>query len=203
MAQLSRASAAPLSLPENYEGLSPTGRICALAHPENRVHDVRAFLRDTSPIYVLPHRHASLRPAASGVEWCAFFCDLLSILQSPSQADIVRQWGSIFRSGGTFSRYLAHRRKAFQLLYITIGWYALAIRAIASGVENAQDMSTRFGNYIFIILARHLRGKNPAIQNLGVCATYRLYSSSGCSLKDYLSGGPSLLTIYIPAPYES
>ena len=66
------------------------------------------------------------------------------------------RWGACFNPGKNFSLYLSHLGKACQLLNIPPAWYNNAVRGVARGLENAQDLILKFENYIFKTLFRKL-----------------------------------------------
>ena len=117
-----KTTQAALSTPSNFSSLGPIARIKALGQPGNDTAGVRPFLHATSDLNIIRQCPESLRSVASGIERYAAFCDILSIRYFPPRTEIVRQWGSVFNTGGTSSLYVSHLKKAFLLLDIPIDW---------------------------------------------------------------------------------
>ena len=66
----------------------------------------------------------------------------------PPTSSLILRWSTIFKPGRTFGGYIAHLAKACQLLNIPPTWYNSAVRGVIHGLENAQDVSFKFENYI-------------------------------------------------------
>ena len=64
----------------------------------------------------------------------------------------------MFKPGRTFSLYVSHLVKAAILMHDGTDWMCPAIRSVARGLANAQNLSFRFQNYMFALdLLRLLR----------------------------------------------
>ena len=74
----------------------------------------------------------------------------------PPTSTLILRWSTFFNPGRTFGGYVAHLSKACQLLNINLSWYNSAVRGVIHGLENAQDVSFKFENYIYKRLFRKI-----------------------------------------------
>ena len=151
-----KAARTDLELPLNWDKLGPAARIRALSNLKPERATLNRFLNTGAQLNTLRQVQDSLRSVAAGIQCWASFCDLENCPYFPPTALKVLKRSAIFKHGPTFSLYLAHLGKACQLLNIPPTWYTAAVKGAAKGLENAQDFSLKFENYIFKKLFRKL-----------------------------------------------
>ena len=91
----------------------------------------------------------SFRPDASGMQSFENFCEFTGRMPFPVQTDTVLLRGNMFKPGRTQAMYTAHLMKAAILAKQPTDWMRPCIKSVASGLANAQDLSFRFGNFLF------------------------------------------------------
>ena len=145
-----------LTLNEDYDKAGPAARIRLLQSLKADPTDITSFLNTGAQVNTLRQVQGSLRSVASGVQCWASFCDLVGAPYFPPTSSLILRWSTLFKPGRTFGGYVAHLAKACQLLDIPPLWYNSAVRGVISGLENAQDVSFKFENYIFKRLFRKI-----------------------------------------------
>ena len=151
-----RAAKADLDVPANFDLAGPAAKIRLLERSETGQASLLRFLNTGAQLNTLRQVQDSLRSVAAGVQCWASFCDLINTPYFPPLAENVLRWSTFFKPGGSFANYLAHLSKACQLLQIPPTWLTCAVRGVAKGLENAQDLSLKFENYMFKPLFRSL-----------------------------------------------
>ena len=142
------AAKAELGLGEKFDLAGPAARIRMLERAKFSPETLNSFLNTGSQVNTLRQVQGSLRSVASGIQCWASFCDLLDAPYFPPTAALVVRWSTVFKPGRSFGGYVAHLSKACQLLNIPLTWYNAAVRGVIHGLENAQDISFKFDNYI-------------------------------------------------------
>ena len=75
--------------------------------------------------------------------------------------DTILIWSALFRTGRTFPQYIAHVMKAAILMRRPTDWLTPDVRPVARGLRNAQDLSSKFRNYLMADdLLRLLQSEN-------------------------------------------
>ena len=142
------AAKAELGLGEKFDLAGPAARIRMLERAKFSPETLNSFLNTGAQVNTLRQVQGSLRSVASGVQCWASFCDLVDAPYFPPTAALVLRWSTVFNPGRSFGGYVAHLAKACQLLNIPPTWYNSAVRGVIHGLENAQDVSFKFENYI-------------------------------------------------------
>ena len=91
---------------------------------------------------------SSLPSAHAGVASYDRFCKLADRPSFPPTEDTVKLRSTTFNPGKTFCQYLAHLQKASALLDHTTEWLTPTVRQLEKGRKNAQDLSSKFANFI-------------------------------------------------------
>ena len=142
-----KAARLELGLNEDFDRAGPADRIRFLEWARSSPDAINAFLNTGAQINTLRQVQGSLRCVAAGVQCWASYCDLVGDPYFPPTSSRVLRWGALFKPGRTFGGYVAHLVKECQLLNITPTWYNSAVRGFIHGLENAQDVSSKFENY--------------------------------------------------------
>ena len=143
-----KAARIDLGLGAEYEAAGPAARIRILELARAPIESLTSFLNTGAQVNTLRQVQGSLRSVASGVQRWASFCDLVGAPYFPPTSTLILRWSTIFKPGRTFGGYVAHLAKACQLLNIPPTWYNSSVRGVIHGLENAQDVSFKFENYI-------------------------------------------------------
>ena len=147
-AQNHRAARSELELDSAYDNAGPAARIRLLRASRASPDVLTSFLNTGAQINTLRQVQGSLRCVSAGVQCWASFCDLVGAPYFPPTSSLILRWSTIFKPGRTFGGYVAHLAKACQLLNIAPSWYNSSVRGVIHGLENAQDVSFKFENYI-------------------------------------------------------
>ena len=136
------------NLPEDYEKMTPWAKVKLLANANIGRSQLTRFLTLGAEMNAMQSAKGSLRSVTSGVASYWRFCQLLGRPSFPPTEDTAQLWSATFNPGKTFNQYIAHLQKASTLLKDPIDWLAPAIRCVSKGLENAQDPSFKFPNFI-------------------------------------------------------
>ena len=137
------------NLPSNFELLPQAGRLAALQAADMPDFEVirfcnRDFYRNTIRAIA-----GSMRSAASGMQSYLNFCQFAGRMTFAIQVDTVLLRSAMFKPGRTFAQYISHIMKAAILMRESTDWMWPAIRSVARGLANAQNLSFKFQNYVF------------------------------------------------------
>ena len=143
-----QSARASLDLPDNYDRLGPAAKIRCLAESTAPQSVVVRFLNTGAQVNILHQVQDSLKSVASGIQCYASFCDLIQTAYFPPATENILRWSTLFSPGRSFGQYLSHVSKACQLLNLPLTWITPAVRGVAKGLANAQDISFRFDNFI-------------------------------------------------------
>ena len=138
-----------IGLPRDFEDLSPANRTSALATALREGHCCKMFVGCASRLNILRTAQGPLGSVTSGIRSYVRFTAVLGRTPFPPSEDTIRVWSCIFKPGRTYQNYLPHVKKACFLLDLNTSWDTPAARAIARGLENSQDRSFAFPNFIF------------------------------------------------------
>ena len=162
------AARSDLSLDISYDKAGPAARIRLLAASKpSSSESLNTFLNTGAQVNTLRQVQGSLRCVAAGIQCWASFCDLEGAAYFPPTASLMLRWSTLFKPGRTFGGYVAHVAKACQLLNIPPTWHNAAVRGVIHGLENAQDVSFKFENYIFKRLFRKILAHETLISEFG------------------------------------
>ena len=163
ISQARRALAIRVGAPANYDQLTPGNKTKWLVNspaPSLLLDEFTAKGRERE-LNVLRATQGSLRSVASGIRSYANFCTARDRPWFPPTETTAKEWGTTFNPGRTFQMYLRRLRKSCFLLGQPILWMTPAVKTIASGLENAQDKSFQFHNFIqspdLITILRHIK----------------------------------------------
>ena len=147
-ARAQQAANAAIDLPDDFDSMGPAAKIRCLAGSTADNADIYRFLNTGAQVNILHQVQDSLKSVASGIQCYASFCDLLQVPYFPPATETILRWSSLFSPGRSFGQYLSHVSKACQLMNLPLNWITPAIRGVAKGLANAQDISFRFDNFI-------------------------------------------------------
>ena len=145
-----------MGLDSTFDNAGPAARI-RLLHPlKVDPGDLNCFLNAGAQVNTPRQAQGPLRSVAAGIQCWASYCDLIGAPYFRPTSALVLRRSTIFKPGRTFGGYVAHLAKACQLLDIPPLWYNSAVKGVILGLENAQDVSSKFENYIFKRLFRKI-----------------------------------------------
>ena len=137
-----------LDLPPEFPHLGPAAKIRRLMESTSDRTRILRYLNAGAQVNTLRQVQDSLKSVASGIQRYASFCDLIQVDYFPPAPETILRWSTLFAPGRTFGHYLAHVSKACQLMNVSTSWITPAIRGVANGLANAQDVSFRFDNFV-------------------------------------------------------
>ena len=145
-----------MGIDSTFDNAGPAARI-RLLHPlKVDPGDLNCFLNAGAQVNTPRQAQGPLRSVAAGIQCWASYCDLIGAPYFRPTSALVLRRSTIFKPGRTFGGYVAHLAKACQLLDIPPLWYNSAVKGVILGLENAQDVSFKFENYIFKRLFRKI-----------------------------------------------
>ena len=201
-----RSARGDLDLPADFDRAGPAAKIRLIERIGAEHSSLIRFLNTGAQLNTLRQVQDSLRSVSVGIQCWASFCDLINCPYFPPRAENVLRRSTFFKPVGTFGNYLAHLPKACQLLQIPPTWMSCAVRGVAKGLENAQDLSLKFGNYMFKPLSRSLMNHEPLRTECGrlfyLSYVFILRLPSEALPARRAAAGASLLTRH-PLPRQS
>ena len=125
--------------PWNYDKLTPEWKTRSIAELGPSAQGLTQFLDSHARIYVIRGVRSPIRSVASGITRCVKFFPEVQTSPFPVAPITIRRRGATFNYGKTFGLYLNHVKKESLLMGKSTTWHVPAIRAVAKGLENAQE----------------------------------------------------------------
>ena len=91
----------------------------------------------------------ALRPAAPGMQSFKNFREFTGRTPFPVRTDTSLLWSNMFKPGRTLAMYAVRLTKAAILLKQPTDWMLPDIKSAIRGLDIAQDLSFRFGDFLF------------------------------------------------------
>ena len=161
IAQARKALGIRIGIPANYDKLTPGNKTKWLLNCTAPTLLIDEFIEKGRELNVLRATQGPLRPVASGIKSYANFCAARNRPWFPPTETSVKEWSTSFNPGRSYQNYLRHLQKACFLLDQPTPWLTQAVKTLAAGLENAQDKSFIFPNFIqspdLITMLRHIK----------------------------------------------
>ena len=126
----------------------PSVKLSILKEASLPKRKVDTFLKAASQLNALSSSSGSFKSLGSAIKCYYGFCELKGVPPFPATERLVREWSSLFNSGGTFYNYLNHLRNASFFLHQPTDWWTPAIKSLCKGMNAKAKGKFRFPNFI-------------------------------------------------------
>ena len=148
IAQGKKSLAKRIGAPADFDQLAHGGETKWMVNSTAPSILLDSFIQKGRELNVMRATQGSIRSVASGIRRYANFCTARDRHWFPPTETTVKEWRATFNHGRAFQMYLRRLQKASFLLDQPINWMTPAVKTVAAGIENAQDKSFQFPNFI-------------------------------------------------------